>query len=154
MELRMGDSHPPGFKREAPMPVPLSEELNWLTYTTLLTGLMWVPYILNRLREQGILEGFWDPQGLTDSRVGWAKRMMKAHTNAVENLVVFAPLAIMVAVTGSGNAVTAAAAEVYFFARLGHYLVFSLGVPLLRVLLFVVGVVAQLVLGLTLLGWL
>lgn len=136
------------------MSVPMSAELTWLTYTTLMTGLMWVPYILNRLREQGVAEGFWDPQGITDSRVGWAQRMMKAHANAVENLAVFAPLAIMVAITGAGSELTALAAKAYFFARLGHYLVFSIGVPLLRVLLFVVAVCAQLVLGFALLGWL
>jgi len=38
--------------------------------------------------------------------------------NAVENLVVFAPLAIAVQVTGSGNAVTALACEIYFWPDL------------------------------------
>ena len=40
----------------------LSPELYWLTITTLMTGLMWVPYILNRLVEKGPLKATWDPQ--------------------------------------------------------------------------------------------
>lgn len=31
----------------------LATELYWLTITTLMTGLMWLPYILNRMIEQG-----------------------------------------------------------------------------------------------------
>ena len=64
----------------------LSPELYWLTITTLMTGLMWVPYILNRLAEKGPLKATWDPQGDTTTRGPWADRMMRAHQNAVENL--------------------------------------------------------------------
>lgn len=51
-----------------------------------------VPYIINRMLEQGIGRAIWDPQGITKTEVNWAERMMRAHKNAVENLVVFAPL--------------------------------------------------------------
>jgi hypothetical protein len=37
--------------REAPM----TAELYWLTLTALLTALMWVPYILNRIAVQGLM---------------------------------------------------------------------------------------------------
>jgi len=131
-----------------------STELTWLIYITLATALFWVPYILNRLLEQGVFKALWDPQGETDTAVPWAGRMMKAHQNAVENLAVFAPLALAVHLTGSGTAATAAACVVYFFARLGHYLVFALALPVLRVLLFAIGFGAQMVLALTLIGWL
>ena len=128
-------------------------ELSWLIATTVMTGLFWLPYILNRLIEQGILTALWDPQGETATRTGWAQRMMKAHENAVENLIVFAPLALAIHLSGSGTELTAAAAMSYFFARLGHFVVFSLGIPLLRVLLFLTGFACQAVLALNLLGW-
>jgi uncharacterized MAPEG superfamily protein len=41
---------------------------------------------------------------------------------------------------------------VYFFARLAHYVVFTLGIPVVRVLAFAVGVAAQITLALALLG--
>ena len=37
----------------------LSRELYWLVLTLLMTALMWVPYIGNRLREQGVLNALW-----------------------------------------------------------------------------------------------
>jgi uncharacterized MAPEG superfamily protein len=135
------------------MPTESSPELTWLIATAAMTGLFWVPYILNRLNEQGILAGLWDPQGLTDTKVGWARRMMQAHDNAVENLVVFAPLALAVHLLGTGTELTAGAAMTYWFARLGHYLVFSLGVPVLRIVCFLVGFACQVILALNLLGW-
>lgn len=134
------------------MPIHASPEFSWLLLTTMMTGLFWVPYILNRLMEQGIFNGLWDPEGLTETRVPWARRMMQAHGNGVENLVVFAPLALGVHLGGSGTALTAGAAMAYFFARLGHFIVFTLGVPVLRVVLFLVGFACQAVLALRLLG--
>ncbi len=130
----------------------LSPELYWLTLTVLMTGLMWVPYILNRLVEQGPLVALWDPQGETATRVPWADRMMRAHQNAVENLVIFAPLVLALQLVGITSALTVTACLVYFFARLTHYVVFTLGIPVLRVLAFATGVVAQVTLALVLLG--
>ncbi len=130
----------------------LSPELYWLTITTLMTGLMWVPYILNRLAEKGVLKATWDPQGDTTTRVPWADRMMRAHQNAVENLVIFAPLVLALQIAGISSEATVSACVVYFFARLAHYIVFTLGIPVVRVLTFAAGVAAQVTLALALLG--
>ena len=130
----------------------LTSELYWLTLTVLMTALMWLPYIVNRLLEQGILPALWDPQGETATRAAWADRMMRAHDNAVENLVIFAPLVLMLHATGMNNDTTALACMAYFYARAVHFLVFSFGIPGLRIPAFAVGVTAQFVLGLTLLG--
>lgn len=134
------------------MPVEtLSTELYWLTLTVLMTGLIWVPYTINRMLEQGASFAIWDPQGRTKTEVTWAERMMRAHANAVENLVIFAPLVLILHVTSLNNDTTALACMVYFFARLLHYIVFSFGIPLLRVLAFMVSVVVHIILALTLL---
>jgi len=130
----------------------LSPELYWLTLTVLMTGLMWVPYILNRMMELGAPDVLLDSHGITATRVPWADRMMRAHQNAVENLVIFAPLVLALQLAGISSPVTVTACIVYFFARLTHYVVFTLGVPVVRILAFSTGVVAQVVLALTLLG--
>jgi uncharacterized MAPEG superfamily protein len=130
----------------------LSPELYWLTLTTLMTGLMWVPYIGNRLIEKRPLKALWDPQGDTSTRVAWADRMMRAHQNAVENLAIFAPLVLALQMAGISSSITVTACVVYFFARLAHYVVFALGIPVVRVLAFAVGVAAQITLALALLG--
>jgi uncharacterized MAPEG superfamily protein len=67
--------------------------------------------------------------------------------------VVFAPLAVAVHLTGMSSATTAAACAVYFYARLAHYLVYTAGIAGLRTLLFAAGWACQMILALTLLGW-
>ena len=44
-------------------------ELYRLTLTVLMTGLMWLPYILNRMLEQGIGFAMRDPQGETKTQI-------------------------------------------------------------------------------------
>jgi uncharacterized MAPEG superfamily protein len=78
--------------------------------------------------------------------------MMHAHQNAVENLVIFAPLVLALQMAGISSSTTVTACVVYFFARLAHYVVFTLGIPVVRVLTFAVGVAAQITLALTPLG--
>ena len=124
--------------------IPLSHEMYWLTLTTVMTGLMWVPYILNRMLEQGPAKAVWDPLGITRTDIRWADRMMRAHANAVENLVIFVPLVLVVQISHLNNTVTEVASMVYFFSRLAHYLVFTFGIPVLRVVCFMLSVAAQL----------
>jgi uncharacterized MAPEG superfamily protein len=133
------------------MQTTMSTELYWLVMTTAMTAMMWVPYIVNRMAELGVLEALWDPFGHTEARAAWANRMMQAHLNAVENLIIFAPLVIVVHLLGLGNELTAKTCLIYFTARLVHYVAFTLAVPLLRVLSFLAGFYAQAVLALTVL---
>jgi len=130
----------------------LTTELFWLTMTITMTALMWVPYIINRLIEQGMGQALLDPQGDKTTRFAWAKRMMQAHYNAIENLAIFAPLVLILHVTKMDTEYTAMACIVYFYARLAHYLLYSFGVPGLRTPAFAIGFAAQLVLILTLLN--
>jgi uncharacterized MAPEG superfamily protein len=125
---------------------PLSPEFHWLTYTVLMTALFWVPYILDRLATRGV----WKALSSTMAETGetpalWAKRARSAHINAVENLIIFAPAVLIAGAIGVSTPATQTAAAVYFFARLIHFLVYTLGVPVLRTLSFVVAWAAQIV---------
>lgn len=126
------------------MQTPLSAELYWLVLTIAMTAGMWIPYIVNRMAEQGVLSALWDPFGHTEAKAAWANRMMQAHINAVENLVIFAPLVILVQITARNTTLTANVCAVYFIARLVHYLGFTFAIPLLRVVSFLVGFAVQL----------
>jgi len=129
-----------------------STDLYWLTMTLLMTSLFWVPYIIERMLEQGIFNALWDPTGDIYTKKAWAKRMMSAHKNAVENLIVFAPLVILIQITGLNTATTATACMIYFYARLSHYFVFTFALSLLRVMPFLTGFAVQVFLVATLLG--
>ncbi len=128
-----------------------NSELFWLVLTVLMTSLLWVPYIVNRIVENGLIKALSNPKPDAPPKALWASRMMHAHDNAVENLVLFAPLVLSVHVLGQSSATTLLASQVYFFARLSHYAVYSFGVPYLRTVAFFIGAVAQLVLAVTLL---
>ncbi len=124
----------------------MSKELYWLTLTTAMTGLSWLPYILDRIMARGLMAAMANPSPSAPPQSRWAERQMRAHDNAVENLVVFAPLVLTVNALGISSSATAAACAAYFWARLVHYLVFTFGIPVLRTLSFAVGFAAQAVL--------
>ena len=75
----------------------MTRELFWLTLTVILTGLLWIPYILNRCQVRGLTGAMANPSRDAKPHAEWATRLMFAHDNAVENLVVFAPLVFLVA---------------------------------------------------------
>ncbi|GLQ05885.1 MAPEG family protein [Sneathiella chinensis] len=130
----------------------LSPEIYWLVLTTFLTVLMWVPYILNRVMELGLLKAMQTPEPGRTPEADWAYRNERAHKNAIENLVIFAPLILAIAITGNASPLTAMAAQVYFWARLAHFAIYVAGIPVLRTLAFAVGFGAEVVLALVLLG--
>jgi len=129
--------------------VLVTTELYWLTLTVVMSATLWAPYIINRLYEEGIGKALWNPDPDAGPKAQWAVRMMAAHENAVENLVIFAPLVLIVQILGIKNESTAFACALYFFSRLAHYIVFSIGIPVLRVVIYFVGFYAQVLLALT-----
>jgi len=117
-------------------------ELLYLTCVTALTGLLWVPYILDRIAVWGLSETVGYPVN-PKPQSAWATRLMKAHFNAVENLVVFAALVLAAHAVGISNGVTATACVVYFWARLVHPIAYTFAFPWVRTLAFTVGFLAQ-----------
>jgi uncharacterized MAPEG superfamily protein len=78
--------------------------------------------------------------------------MMLAHTNAIENLAVFAALVLIAQALNVHTAATAFAGALYFWCRLAHLVVFTAGIPVLRTLAFVGGFVAQAIMVLAIFG--
>ncbi len=126
----------------------MKPELFWLALTATMTGLFWIPYILSRAVNAGFPGAFLTPKmGAAPVEAEWALRAKRAHANGVENLVVFTALVVVAHLAGVSNHLTAGAAAVYFWARLGHYLVLALGVPYLRTLVWTVSFVAEMVIA-------
>jgi uncharacterized MAPEG superfamily protein len=126
----------------------MTKELFWLTLTAAMTGLMWIPYILDRMMVRGLWETMDNPKPGAKPQSPWAMRMYFAHTNAVENLVVFAILVLVANAIGISTQTTAVACAVYFWARLAHFILYTLGTPVLRTLSFAAGFAAQAVMAL------
>jgi uncharacterized MAPEG superfamily protein len=129
----------------------MKTELLYLVYVTIFTGLLWVPYILDRIATRGLLDAVGYPEN-PKPQSPWAQRLLKAHLNAVENLVVFAALVLSALAAGVSNSVVAGACIVYFWARVVHALAYTFAVPWVRTLAFAVGFFAQAAIAWQLLG--
>jgi len=115
----------------------VTSELSSLLWVVALSVIMWVPYILNTIMVRGLIDAVGYPEN-PKPVAPWAARMKKAHYNAVENLVVFATLVLILDAIGISNSTTVLVCEIYFWARLVHYVVYSAGIPWLRTLSFAV----------------
>ena len=121
----------------------MTRELFWLTLTVILTGVMWIPYVVNRCQIRGLSGAMANPSRNDRPQSEWATRMMFAHDNAVENLVIFATLVLCASALGISGSTIATAAIVYFWARVVHALAYTFAVPWVRTLAFGVGFFAQ-----------
>jgi uncharacterized MAPEG superfamily protein len=133
----------------------MTTELHWLTLTLLMTALFWVPYILERIVGRGVVKVMLDarPPEAGGTQAAWAERAIRAHRNAVENLVLFAPSVLILHALGISTPATQAAVVVYFFARLVHFVVYTACIPVARTLAFAAAWAAQIVLLTAILGW-
>lgn len=120
----------------------MTTELCYLTLVATFTAIMWIPYVLNTIMIRGISDAVGYPANPTPLSP-WAQRMKAAHANAVENLVVFAALVLIANAVAATNGCTAAAAAVYFWARLVHFFAYTFRIPWVRTIAFVVGWAAQ-----------
>jgi uncharacterized MAPEG superfamily protein len=120
----------------------MTTDLRYLTYTAFLTAALWIPYIVAQVVTNGLLAppNYLDP---TPRPVPlWGKRADRAYLNAVESFAPFAALVIVAHLSGKANPMTAFWAMSFFWLRLAHAVVYLLGVPYVRTLIFVLGFVS------------
>jgi uncharacterized MAPEG superfamily protein len=73
----------------------------------------------------------------------WVGRTRRAHANLVENLAPFAALVLVAHVAGKADATTALGAQLFLAGRIAHLIVYMLGIPVLRTLVFGVAVFGE-----------
>ena len=120
----------------------MSTDLKYLAFTALLTASLWIPYVVCQVVTNGNLtpQNYLDP---TPRPVPlWGKRADRVYINAVESFAPFAALVIVVHLAGKANPMTAFWAMSFFWLRLAHAVVYLLGLPYLRTLIFTLGYVA------------
>ena len=120
----------------------MTNELEVLVWLSGLTIFMWLPYIFAHIVKVGLIQALTyraDDEHLPD----WAARAKKAHYNAIENLAPFAALVVVAHVADVNNDVTASAALAFFWFRVAHYFVYTLGIPFGRTLTFTGSWLAQ-----------
>jgi uncharacterized MAPEG superfamily protein len=68
----------------------------------------------------------------------WAGRAQRAHRNMLESLVLFAILILITEVTNKNNYMTGLGAQMFFWARLAYAIIYIIGIPWLRTLVWAV----------------
>lgn len=121
--------------------------LQWLAATALLTAVLSLPYVVGRIASIGLMGAMANPTPESQAAQPlWVKRGQAAHYNAVENLVPFATLVLIAQAIGiAAHPIVVFASALYFFSRLVHYVVYSLGIPVLRTLSWAGGFAATLI---------
>ncbi len=121
----------------------MTSDLRYLAFTALLTGSLWIPYVICQVVTNGFLTpaNYVDPQ--SRSVPLWGKRADRVLMNGVEVLGTFAALVIVAHLAGRANGMTAMWAAIFFWARAAHAVVFWFGVPYVRTVVFTLGYVSM-----------
>jgi uncharacterized MAPEG superfamily protein len=119
----------------------MTVDLQYLAYTAILTAALWIPYVIAQVMTNGPLR----PSNYIDPTPrplpAWGKRADRTYLNAVETFAPFAALVIVAQLAAKADAMTAFWAMSFFWLRVAHAVVYLLGVPYLRTLIFTLGFV-------------
>lgn len=134
--------------------------LTYLALSGVLTVLLWTPYILGRLFLWGLpafLSNYPNknyPAEQPEPNL-FMQRAQRAHLNMVETMPAFIAVVVAAAFLLQGNveagATVALYAQIFFFARIAHAVVFMLGIPYLRTPTYLVSWASILMIGATVL---
>lgn len=123
----------------------MSPEIFYLVLSTGLCLVLWIPYLMERIFNQGLIDTAGYPEKIA-APAKWAQRSKLAHNNMLENLPIFAILIICLSILEVSNANTLLAASLFFYARVVHAFVYTLGIPWVRTIAFVASWLANIIL--------
>ena len=129
----------------------MTTDLMMLAWSAALCALLWVPYILARIGAWGLVDTVGYPDSPPDVPV-WSARIKKAHANLVENLLPFGVLVLVAHIGGMANEATALGATLFFWSRVAHAIVYTVGIPWLRTVAFFGGFVGQVMIFIAIIG--
>ena len=125
----------------------MSPDLKYLLLSTILCFVQVLIAAAGANRQVGLPTLAGNREGLPEI-TGWAGRARRAYLNMLENLVLFAALVLIAAVSGKANATTAMGAMIFFWGRLAHAVVYLIGIPWLRTVCWSVSVI-----GMVMIAW-
>lgn len=117
----------------------MSPELRLLLWAVALTFVEVVVAVLAATADVGLPT----LAGNRDGRIelaGLAGRAARAHRNMLESLPLFIALVLIAQVAGKTGAMTLLGAQLFFWGRVAHWLIYLAGIPWLRTLAWAVAV--------------
>lgn len=118
----------------------MKPELQLLAWSVLLAFVQMLIAVQGAMAQVGLMPLFDNREGLPEIK-GWGGRAARAHRNMLENLVLFAALVLIVAVTGKSNNMTLLGAQLFFWGRVAYAGIYVAGIPYLRTAAWTVSVI-------------
>ncbi|MGE5149175.1 MAG: MAPEG family protein [Rhodospirillaceae bacterium] len=125
----------------------MTPDLKYLLFSVVLTAVQVVIAAAAANQVVGLTRLAGNRDGMPEY-TGFCGRAKRAHLNMVENMVLFTALVLIAAVAGKANATTAMGAMIFFWARLVYAVVYLIGVPWLRTVVWFVSVI-----GMVMVAW-
>ena len=125
-------------------------ELKLLLWSVALTVVLAVIAVLGAMLQVGLPKLAGNRDDMPEI-VGWAGRAVRAHSNMLENLVLFAILVLAAKALNISNASTVLGAQLFFYGRVAHSLIYLAGIPWLRTAAWAMSIVGLLLIFLQLL---
>ena len=116
-------------------------------------AIAWVPYLLDRIMVRGLVGAMANPSPDLAPQSDWAVRAKAAHVVAIQAFSAFAPLAILAMIRIPQDGYPNILAMTFFIGIFAHYVIYAIGITVLRTLSFSLAALSTLALGLRVLGF-
>tara|TARA_B100001142_G_scaffold239253_1_gene237985 strand:+ start:1267 stop:1665 length:399 start_codon:yes stop_codon:yes gene_type:complete len=116
-------------------------------------AIAWVPYLLDRIMVRGLVGAMANPSPDLTPQSDWAVRAKAAHVVAIQAFSAFAPLAILAMIRIPEDGYPNILAMTFFIGIFAHYVIYAIGITVLRTLSFSLAALSTLALGLRVLGF-
>jgi uncharacterized MAPEG superfamily protein len=121
----------------------MTPELMYLVWSAALTFVLVLIAVAGATSEVGLPRLAGNREGLPEMP-GWAGRAARAHRNMLESLILFAVLVLVAHTAMIRNEMTLLGAQLFFWGRVAHAIIYIAGIPWLRTAAWGVSVVGLL----------
>ena len=115
-------------------------------------AIAWLPYILDRIMVRGLMGALANYDANAKPQTPWAQRAMRAHNVSIQAFAAFAPLAVIAMMKIPADGYAGLMAMTFFAGIFAHYIIYCLGIQVLRTLAFALAALSSVGLALRLLG--
>jgi uncharacterized MAPEG superfamily protein len=109
----------------------MTPELSYLVWSAVLTFVLVLIAVSGATLEVGPAKLAANREDLPEM-TGWAGRARRAHRNMLENLILFAILVLVAQAVGVRNSMTVLGAQLFFWGRVAHAVLYIAGIPWAR----------------------
>ena len=127
----------------------MKPELMWLLWAVALTVVQMLIAVTGATLQVGLPMLASNRDGMPPL-TGWARRAERAHRNMLESLVLFAALVVIAVLSNKTNSATLMGAQIFVWARLAYALIYLVGIPWLRTLVWFASIIGLVIIFLQL----